>query len=59
MSLDGRIDDNGPERLLLSGAEDVWEGIRWRVPMQRFGEPRELAEVIYFLASPAASFNPL
>ena len=24
--------------------------------MQRFGEPRELAEVIYFLTSPAASF---
>jgi meso-butanediol dehydrogenase/(S,S)-butanediol dehydrogenase/diacetyl reductase len=48
--------DTGMTRPLLSGAEDVWEGIRGRVPMQRFGEPRELAEVIYFLASPAASF---
>jgi meso-butanediol dehydrogenase / (S,S)-butanediol dehydrogenase / diacetyl reductase len=27
-----------------------------RVPMQRFGVPREQAEVIFFLASPAASF---
>jgi meso-butanediol dehydrogenase / (S,S)-butanediol dehydrogenase / diacetyl reductase len=27
-----------------------------RVPMQRFGAPREQAEVIWFLASPAASF---
>jgi meso-butanediol dehydrogenase/(S,S)-butanediol dehydrogenase/diacetyl reductase len=48
--------DTGMTRPLLSGAEDVWEGIRGRVPMQRFGEPRELAEVIYFLVSPAASF---
>jgi NAD(P)-dependent dehydrogenase (short-subunit alcohol dehydrogenase family) len=48
--------DTGMTRPLLSRAEDVWEGIRSRVPMQRFGEPRELAEAIYFLASPAASF---
>lgn len=27
-----------------------------RVPMHRFGEPREQAEVIWFLSSPAASF---
>jgi NAD(P)-dependent dehydrogenase (short-subunit alcohol dehydrogenase family) len=48
--------DTGMTRPLLAGAEDIWEGIRSRVPMQRFGEPRELAETIYFLTSSAASF---
>jgi NAD(P)-dependent dehydrogenase (short-subunit alcohol dehydrogenase family) len=27
-----------------------------RIPLQRWGRPRELAEAIWFLASPAASF---
>ena len=30
--------------------------IRRRVPMQRWGDPRELAEAVWFLSSPAASF---
>lgn len=34
----------------------LYEDLRRRVPMQRWGEPREQAEVIWFLASPAASF---
>ena len=32
------------------------EGLRSRVPMQRWGEASEIAAVIEFLASPAASF---
>ena len=32
------------------------EAIRARIPMQRYGTTREIAEVIAFLASPAASY---
>jgi NAD(P)-dependent dehydrogenase (short-subunit alcohol dehydrogenase family) len=32
------------------------EGLRRAMPMQRWGESSEVAEVICFLASPAASF---
>jgi NAD(P)-dependent dehydrogenase (short-subunit alcohol dehydrogenase family) len=48
--------DTGMTRPLLSRSEAAWDSIRSRVPMQRYGEPRELAEAIWFLASPAASF---
>ena len=41
---------------LQDRAPGVWSSIESRVPMQRFGEPSELAEAIFFLASPAASF---
>ena len=34
----------------------IHEGLRRAVPMQRWGEPHEVAAVIAFLASPAASF---
>jgi meso-butanediol dehydrogenase/(S,S)-butanediol dehydrogenase/diacetyl reductase len=34
----------------------LYDDLRRRVPMQRWGQPREQAEVIWFLASPAASF---
>ena len=34
----------------------LYEDMRRRVPMQRWGQPREIAEVMWFLASPAASF---
>jgi meso-butanediol dehydrogenase / (S,S)-butanediol dehydrogenase / diacetyl reductase len=40
----------------LTDAPALFADMRRRVPMQRFGEPREQAEVIWFLASPAASF---
>lgn len=35
---------------------DAYHALRRMVPMQRWGEAREVAEVIAFLASPAASF---
>jgi NAD(P)-dependent dehydrogenase (short-subunit alcohol dehydrogenase family) len=34
----------------------VHEAMRERIPMQRWGQPVEVAEVMWFLASPAASF---
>ncbi len=48
--------DTGMTRPLRAGTGEGWEGVRSRVPMQRFGTARELAEAIWFLASPAASF---
>jgi meso-butanediol dehydrogenase/(S,S)-butanediol dehydrogenase/diacetyl reductase len=41
---------------VLQGHPDMYNGIRRRIPMQRWGQPIELAEVIWFLTSPAASF---
>ena len=40
----------------LIGRPALYEDMRRRVPMQRWGHAREVAEVIWFLASPAASF---
>jgi NAD(P)-dependent dehydrogenase (short-subunit alcohol dehydrogenase family) len=48
--------DTGMTRPLVERDTNLWETIRTRVPMQRFGTPWELAEAIWFLASPAASF---
>ena len=35
---------------------DVWESQKQRVPLKRFGQASEIAEVVAFLASPQASF---
>ncbi len=40
----------------LRDLPELHEDMTRRIPMQRWGRPREQAEVIWFLASPAASF---
>jgi NAD(P)-dependent dehydrogenase (short-subunit alcohol dehydrogenase family) len=42
-------------QLASAGRIDI-AGIRKRVPMGRLGEPKDIAEAVVFLASPAASF---
>ena len=51
----------GPTRtrmtaIIETAAPDAFEALRRHVPLQRWGESTEIAEVIGFLASPAASF---
>ncbi len=51
----------GPTRtamtsIIETAAPEAFEALRSRVPLQRWAEPAEVAEVIAFLASPAASF---
>ncbi len=50
----------GPTRTgmtqMLTSMPQLEADVARRIPMQRWGEPREQAEVIWFLASPAASF---
>lgn len=40
----------------LATRPEVHHALRRRIPLQRWGQPEELAEAIWFLASPAASF---
>jgi NAD(P)-dependent dehydrogenase (short-subunit alcohol dehydrogenase family) len=40
----------------LDRVPQLREDMTRRIPMQRWGRPREQAEVIWFLGSPAASF---
>jgi NAD(P)-dependent dehydrogenase (short-subunit alcohol dehydrogenase family) len=51
----------GPTRtamtaIIETAAPEAYEALRRRVPLQRWGEPAEIAAVIGFLVSPAASF---
>ncbi|MEN2741161.1 glucose 1-dehydrogenase [Microbacterium sp. X-17] len=48
--------DTGLATSQANGMEELLKDIASRVPMQRFAVPREQAEAIYFLASPAASY---
>jgi len=41
---------------MIAAAPRVYETLRSRIPLQRWGEPGEVAEAICFLASSAASF---
>jgi len=40
----------------LQQAPAIHHAMARRIPLQRWGQPRELAEAVWFLASPAASF---
>jgi meso-butanediol dehydrogenase / (S,S)-butanediol dehydrogenase / diacetyl reductase len=40
----------------LRDAPEMWAAMARRIPLQRWGQAGELAEAVYFLASPAASF---
>jgi NAD(P)-dependent dehydrogenase (short-subunit alcohol dehydrogenase family) len=41
---------------LIAAMPQMYEALRSHIPLQRWGEPGEVAEAILFLASPAASF---
>lgn len=47
--------ETGMTRRLLDDP-DLHRAMARRIPLQRWGQPRELAEAMWFLASPAASF---
>jgi meso-butanediol dehydrogenase / (S,S)-butanediol dehydrogenase / diacetyl reductase len=46
----------GMTRHIEQSAHDRFESLQRMVPLQRWADPREVAEVIAFLASPAASY---
>jgi len=46
----------GMTALIEKAAPEMYESLRRHIPLQRWAEPGEVASVITFLASPAASF---
>jgi meso-butanediol dehydrogenase/(S,S)-butanediol dehydrogenase/diacetyl reductase len=46
----------GMTSLIENAAPEMYESLRRHIPLQRWAEPGEVASVILFLASPAASF---
>jgi 3-oxoacyl-[acyl-carrier protein] reductase len=40
----------------IGSLPEVYESLRRRIPLQRWGRPEEIAAVIGFLASPESSF---
>jgi meso-butanediol dehydrogenase/(S,S)-butanediol dehydrogenase/diacetyl reductase len=45
-----------PATAMMLGDETTKRNTEKLIPMQRVGQPHEIAEAIYFLASPAASY---
>lgn len=42
--------------MLASVPEKVLDGIRAKIPMNRLGDPEEVARVVHFLAADASSY---
>ena len=57
-TLTGRVQEGLAAESRMSGvsAEDLLERQQARIPLRRFGNPEEVAEVVLFLASPHASY---
>lgn len=50
------IEAGGGTRVLEQVSEDIVRKMKTDIPLQRFGQPREVADAVVFLASPLSSF---